>query len=117
MEDEERILAVLTANQANAIRRITKPDRAKRGCCPEDCYRLDPGSLAFKGEWLESIAHTLRKHFGVNIRISDTGLAAQIIVWSFSGTEPLENILEVLCKINGNAHYTINGKEILLERK
>ncbi len=117
VENDEKILAVLEANQQmqyDESQSHTEQKEVVAGKIVTDWTQED---LVFKGESLESIAHTLSKHFGVNISISDTRLAGTIIVSSFSGTEPLENILEVLCKINGDAQYTINGKEILLKRK
>jgi ferric-dicitrate binding protein FerR (iron transport regulator) len=117
VEDNEMTLAVLTANQQMLYDELQSQAEQKDIAAEEIVTDWTREDLVFNGEPLESIAHTLSRHFGVNISISDAGLAGTVIVSSFSGTESLENILEVLCKINGDARYTINGKDILLKSK
>jgi transmembrane sensor len=117
VEDNEKTLAILTANQQMQYDESNDNIEQRQFVAEE----LIPGwtheDLVFSSESLESIAQTLSRHYGVNISISDNDLAGTIIVSSFSGAEPLENILEILCRINGDVHYSIDGKEIILRRE
>lgn len=117
VEDNEKVLAVLTANQQIQYDKTNRNTDRKDVIAEQIVTDWTSEDMVFKGESLESIARTLSKRFGVNISISEPGLAGTVIVSSFSGTEPLENILEILCKINGDADFRINGKEITVERK
>lgn len=117
VENGEITLAVLTADQQMLYDELQSHTEQKDVVSEEIVSDWTREDLVFRGESLESIANTLSRHFGVNISISDTGLAGTVIVSSFSGTESFENILEVLCKINGDAQYSINGKDILIKRK
>jgi ferric-dicitrate binding protein FerR (iron transport regulator) len=117
VEDNEMTIAILTANQQIQYDEVQSLTEQKDVVSEEIVSGWTREDLVFKGDPLESIARRLSRHFGVNISISDSDLASTVIVSSFNGTESLENILEVICKITGDAGYSINGNDILLKRK
>jgi ferric-dicitrate binding protein FerR (iron transport regulator) len=117
VENEEKVLAVLTANQQVQFDRSDSHTEQKSVAAEETVTGWTRADLIFKGESLESIANVLSRRFGVNISISDPDLAGTVIVSSFSGTESLENILDILCKITGDADFIINGNEIAVKRR
>lgn len=117
VENEKEVLAILTANQQVQYNEEEKIPEKKEVEAKEIVAEWAGSDLVFNSESLQSIATTLSKHFGVSISISDKELANTLIVSSFSGTEPIDSILDILCTINTNSHYTINDEGIVISRK
>jgi transmembrane sensor len=117
VENDKKVLAVLTADQqvkyciadAGANQQKVKANEIVTDWTKQD--------MMFDGMPLESIAEVLSKRYGVNITIANPQLAKTLIVSSFSGTESLLNILDILCTINANTKYTINDDEITIAYK
>jgi len=112
VEDDKKILAVLTVNQSiNYDLRNTdaKQQTVNAEEVVNDWTKQD---MVFDRTSFESIAQILSKRYGKDITISSLRLANEKITSSFSGTESLEDILETLCTINANTQYTINASEV-----
>jgi len=112
VEDDKKILAVLTVNQSiNYDLRNTdaKQQTVNAEEVVNDWTKQD---MVFDRTSFESIAQILSKRYGKNITISSVRLANERITSSFSGTESLEDILETLCTINANTQYTIKAGEV-----
>ena len=117
VEDDKKVLAVLTVNQSvNYDLRNTgaKQQKVNAEEVVNDWTRHD---LMFNRMPFESIAQVLSKRYGKNVTISNAQLANTQITSSFSGTESLENILDILCAINVNTQYTINANEVTITSK
>ena len=117
VEDDKKVLAVLTVNQSvNYDLRNTgaKQQTVNAEEVVNDWTKQD---LLFNRVPFESIAQVLSKRYGKNVTISNAQLANTQITSSFSGTESLENILDILCAINVNTQYTINANEVTITSK
>lgn len=74
------------------------------------------GSLVFKEIPFKEIAAVLEQRFNVRIQFSNTGLQHCILTASFDENVQANDILEMLCKINGSRlmankdSFTISGK-------
>lgn len=73
-------------------------------------------ALAFKEKPFKEIASVLEQRFGVNIRFSNPGIEECLLTASFSKDRNVEDILAILCKVNGfqlqsgKKWYIIAGK-------
>lgn len=117
VEDDKKVLAVLTVNQSvNYDTRNTdvKQQKVNAEEVVNDWTKQD---MLFNRTPFESIAQVLSNRYGKNIIISNAQLANTQITSSFSGTESLENILDILCTINSNTQYAINGNEVTITSK
>jgi len=66
---------------------------------------------------LKEISVILSKRYNVDIEIHGSKLAETLVVASFIGTEPLEEILKVLCSINSSTYTMGNGKVNIYQSK
>ena len=117
VENEQKVLAVLTINQQlnyDFQHAVTKQGKVNAEDMVNDWTRNE---MNFDGVTLESIAQILSKRYGKNISISNMKLANTQIVSSFSGTESLESILDVLCTINSDAQFAVSADEVLISNK
>lgn len=117
VEDEEKVLAVLTVNQSvnyNLRNTDAKQQTLNAEEMVSDWTKQD---MVFNRTPFESIAQILSKRYGKNITISNVRLANEKITSSFSGTESLENILDILCAINADTRYAINANEVTITSK
>lgn len=115
VEDESRVLAILTQDQRITYTIEDSGSRAEQADSQKgmDWVRAD---MEFDGVSFENIARVLEKRYGVEISFSDPQLQDCMIVATFSGTETLLNVLETLCTIrnaayrpDGPARFTIMG--------
>jgi len=67
------------------------------------------GDISFNDETLEDILKDLQIFYGVNIRISNAGLANLVITTGFKKNTSIENALDVVCEL-ANARYTKNNE-------
>jgi len=116
VENQNKVLAILTKNEqlnyngAKAVEAVKKVEAEKlvTNWTKED--------MVFKNESFENIVRTLNKRFGVNIIIKDDQLAKSMIVSSFSGTESLSNVLDVLCTLHLRTSYKKENQDIVISR-
>jgi len=73
--------------------------------------------MVFNRTTFESIVRVLSKRYGKDITISNGELAKTLITSSFSGTESLESILDILCAINANTQYSLSNNQITITNK
>lgn len=116
VEDQKTIIGVLTKNQILEYKSIE--EKVNKHSTPPENVSVDwtKQDLNFDHATLAEIAQVLCKRFGVNIEITDSQLAQSEIVSTFCGTETLEEIMDVLCAINSQTHYTIKDKTIIISK-
>lgn len=116
VENDTRLLAVLGVNQSvsyNTEATIAKHETVDAGKVVNTWTKQD---LVFDHVTFTSIAHVLSKRYGVNIEISDNQVAGTSIVTSFSGTESIQDVLTVLCKITPDCHFKIDQNNVTIEK-
>jgi len=116
VEDDKKVLAVLTVNQSidyNLENTATTHQTVNAEEVVNDWTNED---MNFDRTSFELIAKVLSKRFGKDISISDTQLANTPITSSFSGTESLENILNILCTINSDTRFEINANQVTIKK-
>ncbi|WP_321480846.1 FecR domain-containing protein [uncultured Bacteroides sp.] len=117
VENEKKVLAVLTINQEikyNLQSATIKQHEVNAEKIVNDWTKQD---LNFDACTLESIAQMLSKRFGKDIIITSPNLAKTQIVSSFSGTESLHNILDILCTINANTEFIEKDNKVIISSK
>lgn len=112
VENDAKILAVLTANQQldynmqeqeSQIQTIsTDAEQATNEWIKED--------MTFNQVPLSQIVPVLEKRYKVNIHIREKNLGEKIIVSSFNGMESLSGILDMLCMIMPEMYYEIDNE-------
>ncbi|ADQ80643.1 anti-FecI sigma factor, FecR [Paludibacter propionicigenes WB4] len=116
VENDSRLLAVLSVNQSvsyNTEASTAKHETVDAGTIVNTWTKQD---LEFDHVPFSSIASALSKRYGVNIEIPDQKIAGTSIVTSFSGTESIEDVLTVLCKITSNCDFEINKNNVTIKR-
>src|SRR5690606_15867658 len=103
IEDETQVLAILTEDQQISYSQ-GKVEKIETLPLVEKTIEWAQADLEFKGETFEEIANLLARRFNVSIDFGNEALKSCVTIASFSGTETLENILEVLCTLR-NSHY------------
>jgi len=112
VEEGHKVLAVLTVNQEvqyNATAEEEKPAVVPADKLVTDWTKED---MEFDHMTLGTIAQHLSKRYGIEVAITNSQLAAYEIVASFSGTESLQNVLDVLCAITPKTHFKIKDKTV-----
>lgn len=117
VENDKKILAILTINQQLKYDLLDAEFKQQNVNAVEIVTNWTKKEMNFNGATLESIAQTLSKRYGKNISIENSELSKTQVVTSFGGTESLENILEVLCTINSDTQYQVNGNSIVISTK
>lgn len=113
VEDDKQVLAVLTRDQQvvyNTVRSVSA-QQAVAAATQLDWARQD---MIFESISFDDIATILNKRYGVYIRFANDGLRYCLIRASFTGTESLEEVLEVICGVR-NASYKIDGQQVLID--
>lgn len=115
VEDDRRLLAVLTPNQQVTYLPVTaavSKDTVNAISLVTDWTKHD---MVFDGQSFEEVAVLVGRRYGVEIRFKNEGLKKCTIKAFFDGTETLENVLNVLCIIS-NAHRSMSdGRTVLLD--
>jgi transmembrane sensor len=118
VEDGKKVLAVLVPNQQIVYKlseQTTEEMTVNAERLVTDWTKLD---MNFDGSSFGEIAGIVSKRYGIKIRFRNPDLSKCLIVASFSGTETLENVMEMLCTIR-NASYTHDkeNNEIVIDGK
>jgi len=118
VENEKKLLAVLTVNQSvnYDLRNVTGVKQQKVNA-EELVSSWTKQDMVFNRTTFESIVRVLSKRYGKDITISNGELAKTLITSSFSGTESLESILDILCAINANTQYSLSNNQITITNK
>ena len=116
VEDDKAVLGVLTPDQQivyntkNATALQQKVNAAVKS-------NWTMSNMIFENVTFETIAVNLGKRYDVNIQFSNESLKQCPVTASFTGTEPLKEVLDVICQVR-NATYTIeNGHNVLIRGK
>jgi len=114
VEKENNTLAILTPNQQIQYNTINTNATHQNIDAQKLVSDWTQKEMVFEEVSMERIVRDLSKRFGVNITIEGKQLANTLIVSSFSGTESIRDILDILCTINANTQYKMQNKEILI---
>ena len=117
VENGAKVLAVLTVNQSVDYNLRNADAKQQTVNAEETVSNWTKQDMIFNRATFESIVQVLSQRYGKDITISNSELANTQITSSFSGTEPLENILETLCVINSNTQYLIDANEVTIINK
>lgn len=116
VEDDKAVLGVLTPDQqivynTNSATAIHQ----KVNAMAKSSWTTT--NMIFENATFETIAVNLSKRYDVNIQFNDETLKQCPVTASFTGTEPLKEVLDVICQVR-NATYTIeNGHNVLIKGK
>ncbi|ASZ13363.1 FecR domain-containing protein [Chitinophaga pendula] len=113
VEDDKQVLAVLTRDQQvvyNTLRSLSAR-QVVTAATQLDWTRED---MIFESISFDDIATILHKRYSVSIRFANEGLRHCLIRASFTGTESLAEVLDVICGVR-NASYKIDGQEVLID--
>jgi ferric-dicitrate binding protein FerR (iron transport regulator) len=114
VEDEQKLLAVLTPDQQlnyqseNAMASERKVDA---NTLVTDWTKQD---MVFDESSFTTVAEVLSKRYGVTIRFNNDDLQHCPIHASFKGTEKLENVLNIVCKVQEATYEMKDDKTILI---
>ncbi|RPE08487.1 DUF4974 domain-containing protein [Chitinophaga lutea] len=105
-EQEGKLLAVLTPDQ-QVVYTSTAAAAVKQPVAAEAAADWIRNDMVFDNQTFGDVAKILGSRYRVNIRFENPELENCPIRASFSGTEPLDVVLSVVCTIR-NASYTID---------
>jgi len=118
VEDGKKVLAVLASNQQIVYKvpdETTEKNIVNATQLVTDWTKQD---MVFDGDSFGEIARVIAQRYGVSIRFKNPELVKCLIVASFSGTETLDNVLEMLCTIrNASYSHQSESKEIIIDGK
>lgn len=115
VEDDRRLLAVLTPNQRVTYQPVTAvlaKDTVNAISLVTDWTKHE---MVFEGQTFEDVAALLSRRYGVDIRFKTDGLKRCTIKAFFNGTETLEKVLDVLCIINNATRSMPDEHTVLLD--
>ncbi|HRZ97930.1 MAG TPA: FecR domain-containing protein [Paludibacter sp.] len=105
VEKNNKILAQLTKNEQIELDEKTlepKLHKVDAEAIVNDWTKTD---LTFEDVSLHEVVKVLSERYGQSITISNEEIASIHVVTSFSGTESLENIIDILCTLNKTQYY------------
>ncbi|MFB9842633.1 FecR family protein [Mucilaginibacter ginsenosidivorans] len=114
VEDDHKILVILTPNEQvvcdnrTAVAQKTKVEASKS-------LTWAGSDMVFDGESFKSIATLLGKRYQVTIEFKNPALEQCPITASFTGTETLKEILEILCTARGTTYKFENAQKITID--
>ncbi|WP_298734533.1 FecR family protein [uncultured Chitinophaga sp.] len=108
VEDGPNMLAVLNPDQ-QIVYNTEAATLAQRQVHALEEISWTRNDMVFESVPFETIAATISKRYHVNIHFNNEALKQCLVRASFSGTESLEEVLNVLCTVR-NATYTIEDE-------
>lgn len=115
VEDDKKVLAVLTVNQSVNYDLRNSDAKQQKVDAEEVVNNWTKQDMVFNRTSFEDIAKVLSKRYGKSISIADITLANEKITSSFSGTESLESILDILCTVNLNTRFEIKDNIVTIK--
>jgi ferric-dicitrate binding protein FerR (iron transport regulator) len=115
-ESDNHILAVLVKNQEVEYDNNTASAQNKNIEANQVVEEWTHKGLEFDHISLSHIANTLSKRFGVTIEIENQEVANMILVSSFSGTESLNDILDIICSVIPDVQYSIKNNVVKIKQ-
>jgi transmembrane sensor len=73
--------------------------------------------MNFNHYTLAKIVQVLEHRYGVSIDIENPQLSKMVFVTSFAGTESVQEVLDVLCRLSSDMEYHINGSRITITQR
>jgi transmembrane sensor len=73
--------------------------------------------MNFNHNTLADIAKVLSHRYGVSIEIDSSQLSKTVFVTSFAGTESIQEVLDVLCRLSPDMEYHIDGSRITITQR
>ena len=114
VEDDNKILVILTPNeQVVCDNRTTTAQKTKVEASRSLVWA--GSDMAFDGESFKSIATLLSKRYQVSIEFKNPALEQCPITASFTGTETLKEILEILCTARGTTYKFENAQKVTID--
>ena len=116
VEAGQQVLGVLAANEEISYTGDTETKQNIKHVSPDVAISWKTGSLIFKETSFDAIAKKLESKFNITIDFADPGVDKCLLTASFDSTVNADQILNMLCKINGNKlvkqnnRYSISGK-------
>lgn len=116
VEDARKVLAVLTPDQ-QIVYNTEEETASQQTVNANTKISWTTADMTFENATFETIAASLSRRYQVNIEFSNEALKQCQIRVSFTGTESLKEVLDVICQVR-NATYTIeNGHDVLIKGK
>lgn len=115
VEDNHRLLAVLTPNQQVTYQPVTaavSKDSVNAVSLVTDWTKHE---MVFEGQSFEEVATTVGRRYGIEIRFKNEALKKCTIKAFFNGTETLDKVLDILCVISNASHSMPDSKTVLLD--
>lgn len=106
VEDENGFIAILTENK-QVIYRTADEQKEEHEAEVDEVHRWIKQGMQFEGLPFHRIAEKLSKRYNLSIRFRNPDLEQCLITASFDGTEPIIDILKVICGTH-NATYTFD---------
>ncbi|HLS96542.1 MAG TPA: FecR domain-containing protein [Sphingobacterium sp.] len=102
VEQEEQIMAELTANQQIVVQGEKKaPKKQTVSAAVGDTFAWTAQDMQFDAQAFGELTSRLERRYGVEIRFKNPDLAKCPISGRFSGMETLEEVLDILCTARG----------------
>src|SRR5690606_12749276 len=111
--EKAKVLAVLTADEEIHYDSRTATVVEKTVNAIKSISWAQKNMIKFESASFGDITNRLSRIYAVNINFSESRLKNCLITASFSGTETLEEVLEVLCRTRGT-HYRIQDNNVLI---
>ena len=110
-----QLLAILTANQQVVYHPGQDKEELKNVDANELVTDWTKKDMVFNVISFEKIAEMLMNRYDVKIQFANPKMRKCDLRANFSGTESLEHVLSVLCKVLGADYHKINDKQIVIE--
>lgn len=105
VEEGSKLLAVLLPDELVTYNTVTSSAVKERAGMSGEADEWVRKEMVFDGRSFAGIADELEKRFGITISFKNPALEKCTIKAFFTGTEPIEKVMKILCTIS-NATYT-----------
>jgi transmembrane sensor len=110
----ERVLAILTSDH-EVVYNVPRAIAEKKTVDAVAQASWIQQDMVFESVTMETIAATISKRYHVNIEFKTKALKDCLVRASFTGMEPLEEVLNVICMVR-NASYVIeNNQNVIID--
>lgn len=114
VENGKKVLAVLDKDQQVVYNVPDEAVRQEAVNVREVVTDWTMKDMVFEEVSFESVVQLLSRRYGVTIEFKNPALKTCTIKASFSGTESLKNVLEILSTISNSSYVEENGKYVIL---
>jgi len=114
VEDDRKMLAILTPNEQVVCDNRTATTQKVKVEASRSLMWAGT-DMTFDGESFKSIAALLSKRYQVSVEFKNPALEQCPITASFTGTETLKEILEILCTARGTTYKFENAQKVTID--